>query len=162
MRELQWFPNGLYLFYGLSRLDDLVITEAWKVRVSYPDRQRIPLAGPALQVRLAPTGEALAYVTGDAINDGKGRVVIAGIEGGGRFTLTDAPGRYSGLAWSPQGDKLSYAEVTDEAHAEIWIADGDDSGRLAAHSYALEFSDPSIVLSGAFRGPVWMATFERR
>ena len=178
MRELQWFPNGLYLFYGLSRLDDDVVTEAWKVRVTYPDRQRLPLAGPALQVRLAPTGRAIAYVTGDAIEDGKGRVVVSKVDGKGRFTVTERPGRYSGLAWSPQGDKLAFAEVTDQAHAEIWIADGDASGRLSVHSYALEFSDPSISLSmawspdgrrllfgtnsGTFQGPIWMAVFERQ
>ena len=76
------------------------------------------------------------------------------------------------------GDKLAFAEVTDEAHAEIWIADGDASGRLNVHSYALEFSDPSISLSmawspdgrrllfgtnsGTFQGPIWMAVFERQ
>lgn len=178
MRDLQWFPNSLYLFYGLSRLDDLVVTEAWQVRVAYPDRRRIPLIGPALQVRLAPTGEAVAYVTGEEIDDGKGRVVVSRIDGGGRFTVTPSEGRYTGLAWSPQGDKLGYAEVTDEAHAQIWIADGDDTGRLAVHSYALEFSDPGIALSiswaprgrrllfgtnsGTFQGPIWMASFERR
>lgn len=178
IRELQWFPDSLYLFYGLSRLDDQVVTEAWRVRVAYPDRRPIPLAGPALQLRLAPTGEAVAYVTGEAIGDGVGRIVASRIDGGGRFTVTDAVGRYSGLSWSPQGDKLAYAMVTDEAHAEIWIADRDASGRLEAHGYALEFSDPSIELttawapggrallfgtnSGAFRGPIWLATFDRR
>lgn len=178
MRELQWFPDSLYLFYGLSRRNDHVVTEAWRVRIAYPDRRPIPLAGPAMHLRLAPTGAAVAYVTGEGVGDGKGRIVASRIDGHGRFTVAGDVARYSGLSWSPQSDKLAYAMVTDEAHAEIVIADGDGSGRLQAHSYALEFSDPSIELvtawapdgrallfgtnAGTFRGPIWLATFDRR
>ena len=178
MHDLQWFPDSLYLLYGLSRAGDNVLTEAWRVRISYPDRRRIPLPGGALLLRLAPSGRAIAYVTGEAIEDGKGRVVVAQADGDRRVIVTPRSGRYSGLAWSPQGDKLAFAELTDEAHAEIWIADGEGPGRLMVHSYTLEFSDPSIALSmvwapdarrllfgtnsGTFQGPIWLATFERR
>lgn len=178
MRGLQWFPNSLYLFYGLARLDSDVVVEAWKVRIAYPDRRQVPLAGPARLPRLAPTGEAIAYVLGEPADDGTGRLVVSRLDGSGRFTATPAAGRYSGLAWSPQGDKLAYAEVTDEAHAAIWIADADASGRLAVVRYALEFTDPGITLSmawgpagrqllfgtnsGSFQGPIWIATLERR
>jgi len=178
MRDLQWFPDSLYLFYGLSRAGEDVIAEAWRVRVSYPDRQRIAIPGGALQVRLAPTGRAMAYLTGDALDDGRGQVVTSRLDGTARVTLTAHAGRYSGLAWSPQGDKLAFAELIDEAHAEVWIADGDGPGRLLVHDYALEFSDPSIALSaawapdgrrllfgtnsGTFQGPIWIATLERR
>jgi Tol biopolymer transport system component len=110
--------------------------------------------------------------------DGIGRVVISRLVGSGRFTLTQDEGRYTGLAWSPQGDKLAFATMDDEAHARVWIADGDGSGRLLVHDYALEFTDPSIALStawapdgrrllfgtntGTFSGPIWLAEFGRR
>ncbi|HXF82884.1 MAG TPA: hypothetical protein VNN19_09050, partial [bacterium] len=178
MRALQWFPNSLYLFYGLSGLEDDVITEAWRVRVAYPDHRRLPLPDALRHPRLAPGGEAVACVAGDAVRDGRGRIVVVPLDGRGRVTVTPEEGRYTALAWSPQGDKLAYALVTDEANAEIWIADADASGRLAAHTYALEFTDPSIELSaawspdghrllfgtdtGAFRGPIWLAVLERR
>lgn len=178
MRELQWFPNGLYLLYGLAAPSEQVVRAAWQVRVAYPDQRAVPLPGPALHLRLSPSGRAIAYVAGEEIEDGRGQVVASRLDGTGRFVVTPEPGRYSGLAWSPQGDKLAFADVTDEAHAEIWIADGDATGRLAVHSYTMEFSDPSIALSltwapegrrllfgtnsGTFQGPLWLATLVRR
>jgi len=178
MRDLQWFPDSLYLLYGLAPAGGEVLTEAWRVRVSYPDRRRLPVPGGAMQVRLAPTGRAIAYVTAPSVADGWGQVVVARPDGTGRVLLTPQSGRYSGLSWSPQGDKLAFARLTDEAHAEIWIADADGSGHLEVLSYALEFSDPSIALStswapdgrrllfgtnsGTFQGPIWIAILERR
>jgi len=178
MRDLQWLPNSLYLLYGLARPAQASVSEVWQVRISYPDRRRLAVAVPAAMVRLAPSGRALAYLTGDALEDGIGQVVVSRLDGSGRLTLTERPGRYTGLAWSPQGDKLAFAEVTDEAHAQIWIADGDGSGRLDVYAYPLEFSDPRIALSlawspdgrrllfgtnsGTFQGPIWMASLARR
>lgn len=178
IREPQWFPNALYLLYGLAAPSEHVVRALRQVRISYPDWREVPLPGPALFVRLAPSGRAIAYVSGEKIEDGRGQVVVSRLDGTGRFAVTPEVGNYSGLAWSPQGDKLAYAEVEDEAHAEIWIADVDGRNRLAVHRYAMEFSDPSIVLamswapdgrrlifgtnSGTFQGPIWQATFVRR
>jgi Tol biopolymer transport system component len=178
MRSPQWLANSLYLVYGLSVPSESVITEAWQVRIAYPDRRQLPLAGLADEFVLAPSGGQVAYVTGPKVTDGVGRVVTSRLDGSGRFTLTPEEGRYTGLAWSPQGDKLAFAIVDDEAHARVWIADGDGSGRLLVHDYALEFTDPSISLStawapdgrrllfgtntGTFSGPVWLAQFGRR
>jgi Tol biopolymer transport system component len=177
MRDLQWFPDGLYLFYGLSSFTDAVITEAWRVRFTYPDRHTIPLVGPARFLRLAPTGRSVAYLAGDDVRDDRGRLVVSRLDGSGLLSLAPVQ-QYGGLAWSPQGDKLSYAEMGEDARAQIWIADADGSGRLRVLDYALEFSDPSIALSmawtadgrrlafgtntGSFTGPIWVATLQRR
>lgn len=178
IRSPQWLPNSLYLIYGLSIPSESAITEAWQVRIAYPDRRPVPLDGPAVEWVLAPSGRQVAYVTGPDVADGVGRVVVSRLDGSGRFTLTPEEGRYAGLAWSPQGDKLAFALLGDEAHARLWIADADGSGRLLLHDYALEFSDPSISLStawapdgrrllfgtntGTFTGPIWMAALARR
>lgn len=178
MRDLQWFPDSLYLLYGLTGAAEPVITEAWRVRISYPDRRQIPLPAAAAVVRLSPSGRLLAVVAGDQMAAGTGQVVVSRIDGSGRFTVTPQPGRYTALAWSPQGDKLAFAEVTDGAHAELWVADADGSGRLRLFSYAMEYTDPGIGLvanwspdgrhlvfgtdTGNFMGPLWMATLERR
>ncbi|HEU4798314.1 MAG TPA: hypothetical protein VFT63_05260 [bacterium] len=177
MRDVQWFPNSLYLLYGLSRPAEQVVREVWKVRVANPDRHQIPIAGPAMMVRLAPSGRAIAYVTAGGPAAGAARVVVSRPDGSGRFAVTEEPGRYSGLAWSPQGDKLAFAEVRG-AQAEIWVADAEAGGRLLVHSYAMEFSNPRITLSlawspngrgllfgtnsGTSVGPIWMASFERQ
>lgn len=177
MRNLQWFPDGLYLFYGLSSLTDGVITEAWRVRVSYPDARVIPLTGPARFLRLAPSGRSVAYLAGTDVRDDRGRILVTRLDGTGMVTLAP-PDQYGGLAWSPQGDKLAFAQMGTEANARIWIADADGSGRLRVLDYPLEFSDPRIALSmawasdgrhlafgtntGSFTGPIWVATLERR
>jgi Tol biopolymer transport system component len=178
IRSPQWLANSLYIIYGLSSPSESVITEAWRVRIAYPDRHAVPLEGPALELRVAPSGQQVAYVTGPDVADDSGRIVLSRLDGSGRITLTPEEGRYAGLAWSPQGDKLAFAILDDEAHARLWIADGDASGRLLVHDYALEFSDPSISLStawapdgrrllfgtntGTFTGPIWLATLARR
>lgn len=178
IRDLQWFPDSLYLLYGLSAPADQVILEVWRVRVSYPDRRKLPLDDPATSLRLAPSGKRIAYLSGPEVEDGRGRVVVSWLDSTGRFDVTPDEGRYSGLTWSPQGDKLAFAALRDEANADIWIADADGSGRLHIFPYPLEFSDPSIVLSaswapdgrhivfgtnsGSFTGPIWLATLERR
>lgn len=177
IRDLQWFADSLYLLYGLSVSGNL-IDQAWRVRIAYPDRRQIPIASPALALRLAPSGERIAYVTGADLENGRGHIVIARLDGTGRFAVTPSDGQYTGLAWSPQGDKLAFAEIINAANAEIWIADADGSGRLHVFSYPLELPDPEIALSmvwspdgrslvfgtntGSFTGPIWLATFMRR
>ncbi len=177
MRSLQWFPDGLYLLYGLSSPLDAVITEAWRVRVAYPDVHLLPLIGPARFLRLSPSARSVAYLVGADARDERGRIVATRLDGTGRVDVAP-PDQYGGLAWSPQGDKLAYARLESEADAQIWIVDADGSGRLRVLDYPLEFSDPSIALSmawspdgrrlafgtntGSFTGPVWVATFARR
>ncbi len=178
IRDLQWFADSLYLLYGLSMSGGRLIDQAWRVRIAYPDRRQIPIASPALALRLAPSGERIAYVTGEGLPDGRGHIVIVRLDGTGRFAVTPSDGRYTGLAWSPQGDKLAFAEIINAANAEIWIADADGSGRLHVFSYPLELPDPEIALSmvwspdgrslvfgtntGTFTGPIWLLTLTRR
>lgn len=177
IRDLQWFADSLYLFYGVAAQDDAPVTQVWRVRISYPDRRQLPVAAPMAVLRLAPSGRELAYVIGPNVAAGRGQVMVVRLDGSRSRTLTDVA-RIAGLAWSPQSDKLAYAELGDEADAELWIADGDGSGRLHLHSYLLEFADPEIALSmswapdgrhlvfgtntGSFVGPIWLAMLQRR
>lgn len=176
--DLQWFADSLYLLYGLSASTDRLLTQVWRVRIAYPDRRQIPIDPPALSVRLASTGERIAYVTRSDLDKSRGRIIVARLDGTGRFAITPKDGRYTGLSWSPQGDKLAYAELIDEATVEIWLVDADGSGRLRVISYPLELPHPRIALSiawapdgrhlvfgtntGTFTGPIWLANLERR
>src|SRR3989449_9140170 len=178
LHDLQWFADSLYLLYGLSTATESAMTEVWRVRISYPDRQRILLPALATMLRLAPTGRYLATVSGDQVAVGVGQVVLSRLDGSARFAVTPAAGRYTGLAWSPQGDKVVFAQVSNEAHAELWMANADGSGHLHLYSYLMEYTDRGIGVamawspdgrhlafgtnSGGFRGPIWLATLERR
>lgn len=178
MRDVQWFADSLYLLYGLSDPAERVIREAHRVRISYPDQTEIPLAAHTVALRLAPTGRHVAVVTADRRVVGMGEVIVSRLDGSGRLVLAADPGRFTGLAWSPQGDKLVYARVTEESRAELWLADADRSDRLQLYSYAMEYTDPGIDLAvtwapdgrhlafgtntGTFVGPIWLATLQRR
>jgi Tol biopolymer transport system component len=179
MREVQWFPDSLYLLYGLSDLTERVSTEARRVRISYPDQTSIPLpARGVAMMRLAPSGRQLAVVAGERLAGGQGQVLVSRLDGSGQVTLAQGPGRYTGLVWSPQSDKLVFAEMTGEGRAELWLADADGSGRLSLYSYAMEYTDPDIPLAvnwapdgrhlvfgtntGSSVGPIWLATLKRR
>lgn len=178
MREVQWFADNLYLLYGLSDPAERVIREAHRVRISYPDQSEIPLPVRTVALRLAPTGRHVAVVTADRQAVGMGEVIVSRLDGSGRLVLAADPGRFTGLAWSPQGDKLVYARVTEESRAELWLADADRSDRLQLYSYAMEYTDPGIDLAmtwapdgrhvafgtntGMFVGPIWLATLQRR
>ena len=178
MRDVQWFSDNLYILYGLSDPTERVIREAHRVRISYPDQTEIPLPVRTVALRLAPTGRHVAFITADRMAVGMGEVIVSRLDGSGRMALAADPGRFTGLAWSPQGDKLIYAQVTEESRAELWLADADRSDRLLLYSYAMEYTDPGIDLAvtwapdgrhvafgtntGMFVGPIWLATLERR
>ncbi len=178
IRDLHWFPDNLYLLYGLGDAGAPEMTEVWRVRVSYPDRRTIPVPPGSIAVRLAPSGGSVAFVEGERARGRPGGVIVSRLDGSGSRSITQRGGRYRGLTWSPQSDKLAYAEVVDEGHAVLWIADADGSGTLRLYSYALEYPDPAIDLTtawapdgqalvfgthtGPFIGPVWLATLTRR
>jgi len=178
MRDLQWFPDSLYMLYGLSAGREQAMTELWRVRISYPDRQQILLPAPAAMVRLAPTGRYLATVGGDQGAEGGGQVVLSRVDGSGRFAVAPQAGRYTGLAWSPQGEKVVFAQLSGDARAELWMANADGSGHLHLYSYLMEYTDPGMGVAiawspdgrhlvfgtntGASRGPIWLVTLQRR
>ncbi len=169
--DVQWFSDSLYLLVSVSG-DEGAVTEAWRVRIAYPDRRRIPLEAPADALALAPSGRLMAAVVRDAA--GAARLVVSRLDGTGRVTL--ATGRVSGVGWSPQSDKVAFAR-TDDGRAEVYVADADGSGRLRVHAYRLEFpGSPGLSASwspsgrevtfgtntGDGVGPVWLARLARR
>lgn len=171
--DLAWYPDGLYAFVRVE--DEGGGLQLWRVRVAGPDRRRLETPFPsALQVQLAPTGRAVAYVVAE-----RDRVRLAVQQAGRPSSLTVAQGaRIWGASWSPQGDKLSYAEVEAGERAAVWVVDADGSTRMQLADYALEFPDPGAVVGTAWSptgravafgtgfahraGPVWVARLDRR
>lgn len=171
---LHWYPDALYVFAGLAADGDAAV-EWWRVRIAYPDFQRLPdPPAPALDAALSPTGEWIAYVASTA---GGQRAYAVRPDGSGRHPISADARRIVGLAWSPHGDKVAYGLLMDERVAEVFVsaaavaAASGSPGRPVA-TYRVEFPDPAVELSlawapdgahlafgtntGAFAGPVWL------
>ncbi len=172
--DLDWFPDGLYVF---ARAEDPVgrTVTLWRVRVAGPDRRPLRvLSATVLQAQLSPHGRTVAYLVAEE----EGVALAVQPVGSGRAVTVARGGRLWGLSWSPQGDKLSYAEVEGGERAAVWIVDADGSSRLQVADYALEFPDPDASVGTAWSpsgravafgtgfahraGPVWVARLERR
>lgn len=172
--DLGWYPNGLEVFVREEDASGKTVA-LWRVRVAGSDRRReVPSFPSVVQAQLSTTGRAVAYLVAE--EEGVA-VVLQEVGHRPRPPLAQA-GKVWGLSWSPQGDKLSYAEVEGGERASVWVVDADGSTRLLVADYALEFPDPnSLVGTGwspdgravAFgtgfshrAGPVWVARLYRR
>jgi len=178
IRNVQWFSESLYLFYGLSALADPTITEAWRIRIAYPDRQRIPLASPARFLRLAPSGRLIAYLSGPALSAGRGQIIVSRLDGSGRISLVSELRRHEEVAWAPQGDKVAIAGLETQTEGAVWVLDADGSGQARLFSFVADPSESVAILSlqwspdgrsvsvgtntGRLTGPIWLTTLMRR
>ncbi len=174
LTDLSWYPDGLYVFV---RVEDRAgrTRGQWRVRVAGADQRTVPVPfARILKANLAPHGRAVAYVL-----EGTEEAVVQVQELGHRPRPPVARAeRLSGLAWSPQGDKLSYAEIHAGERAVLWIVDADGGRRLRLADYTLEFPDPgagvgtgwapdgrALAFGASFlhhAGPVWVARLVRR
>ncbi len=178
IRDLQWFPDSLYLFYGLSAQTDQIITDAWRVRIAYPDRHQATIAGGARFLRLAPSGRLIAYLQGPDVGNGRGQVLVARPDGSGRVLLTSALERVDGLAWAPQGDKLAVAGLRTATDADLSMTNADGSDQTHLFSFTTEGPESTPLLSllwnpngrgiavgtntGGLTGPIWFIELTRR
>ena len=95
--------------------------------------RQIPAAGPAVDPRIDPTGERVAYVTGGALHvaelaGGADRVLAApeGPEvtyGLAEHVAAESMHRPRGYWWAPDGQRLLAARVDNSAVQRWWIAD---------------------------------------
>lgn len=172
--DLGWFPDGLYAFVRAEDASGKTLA-LWRVRVAGPDWRQTPAPFPSVvQAQLSPTGRAVAYLVAE--ESGVALVVhVTGHRPGKAVARGEA---LWGVSWSPQGDKLSYAEVEGGERATVWVLDADGSARLRIADYALEFPDPGALVGtqwswdgravafgtsfGLRAGPVWVARLERR
>ena len=93
----------------------------------------LPLPADALDPRLAPDGEHLAYASGGELHvlelaGGSSRAVTSGASahrthGLAEFVAQEEMGRREGYWWSPDSRLLAFAEVDDSAVEELAIGD---------------------------------------
>ncbi len=176
---LQWYPDGLFLFIGLSPEGAAGMTRLWRWRIRYPDRRVLPMPFSELLLpRLSPDGQWIAFAASPAVG-AEPLVWATRVDGrGSPRRLSPHSGRFTSLAWAPTSDKVAFARVLDESHGEIWLADVDGGGRVRAAEFTAEFPDPNLPLvvrwsgdgrhlafgsnSGSYTGPVWIIVLERK
>jgi Tol biopolymer transport system component len=174
MGDLAWYPDGAHAFVRVE--DAAGATRAqWRLRVSGVDRSTVTHPNGAVAVSaLSPDGRRIAYIRG---REGS-TSLWQGSADGGPLRRIDEAGRIIYAAWSPQSDKIAYAEVTDDDRATIWITDADGTGRLRVTDYRPELADHGIEVALVWSptgralafgtntvrsaGPLWVAHLSRR
>jgi Tol biopolymer transport system component len=171
--DLSWERDGIYAH---ARVQDAGgrTTAVVRIRFAGPDRTEFPPpATHVVQSTVDPAGRDVAYLRGAAAAS---QLVVARLRGTNARVL-DA-GRLGGVSWSPQSDKIAYAEMARDDHAIVWVADAGGGDRTRVSAYRPELPDPAAgVVTGwspsgralAFGtnterapGPIWIARFDRR
>jgi len=178
-QAIGWLPDGRALLVALAPGGGegglLVRVEAGPRLTVGPVARLEVMHDPVVD----PFGRWIAYVA--AAPGGSGgaqeQVVVARPDGSGRRVLTP-PGNYTGVSWAPAGTLIAYGTLLgpDEVAVEIVDVATDARLRIADYHPELAMYARSIVtrwspdgLRIAFgtdtdggRGPVWVATVERR
>lgn len=98
--------------------------------------RELPATGPVVDPRLAPDGNAIAYVAGRALRvidaDGNNDRVLAAPEGEqvtyglAEYVAGEELGRYHGTWWSPDADRLLVERFDDTALQTWYVSDPGD------------------------------------
>ncbi|HLJ62319.1 MAG TPA: hypothetical protein VKZ50_21570 [bacterium] len=181
VQTVAWSPDGRDLVLALARQGGAASTRLLRIAVSALHPVAIPfgwrdtMAGPAFD----PLGRFVAYVGGspDAAREVRGQIVAVRLDGTGRRTLTPA-GAYTGLSWAPSGTAVAFGEVIAPNETSVEVVDVTTGARLRIADYRPEIVEYARALVTRWapdglglafgtdtadgRGPVWVATLERR
>jgi hypothetical protein len=176
-----WSPDGRDLVLALAPQGDASSTRLLRLAasglrpVAIPFEWRDTMAGPAFD----PLGRFVAYVGGspDAAVGARGQIVAVRLDGTGRRALTPG-GVYTGLSWAPTGTVVAFGEVIAPNETSVEIVDVTTGARLRIADYHPEIVEYARALVTRWapdglhlafgtdttdgRGPVWVATLERR
>ena len=98
--------------------------------------REIPVAGPCIDPQLSPAGNAIAWLAGRAlrVTDLDGRVLLELSDpdpevsfGAAEFGAAEEMGRHHGCWWSPDGQRLLVARVSEHDVATWWLSDPSDA-----------------------------------
>jgi len=122
-----------------------------------PTPTELPVAGPVLDPRPAPSGERVAYVTGGALHvleqvDGAwtDRTLVAeeGVTWGvAEFAAAEEMNRFRGYWWSPDSERVLAARVDESPVGTWYIADPAQPGRAPATIRYPQAGSPNALVS---------------
>lgn len=124
-READWMPDG----------ENLLVTDVTQGildRLEFPMGKEIPSDGePLFNPRLSPKGDALAIARTN-------RVLL--VDKAGKWTPLAETRGFGGLAWSPDGDEVWYADVDSAAgQTTLWAVDRSGKKRMVYRTEGLAF-----------------------
>lgn len=94
-------------------------------------------APPVEEVPVAPVLR-LAFLSGQF---GKYDVFMWKTDGSAPTNLTQNPGQYSGLAWSPDGHKLAFSQGSGVSDGSIYVLDIEENGRVKLTSQQGDYGE---------------------
>ncbi|HYM69170.1 MAG TPA: hypothetical protein VEZ44_06205 [bacterium] len=181
VQTVGWSPDGRDLVLALAPQGEASSTRLLRIAaralhpVAIPLGWRDTMAGPAFD----PLGRFVAYVGGspDAATGARGQIVVVRLDGTGRRTLTPG-GVYTGLSWAPSGTVVAFGAAIAPNETSVEVVDVTTGARLRIADYHPEIVEYARALVTRWapdglhlafgtdtsdgRGPVWVATLERR
>ena len=96
------------------------------------------------QPRFSPSGDRLAFVSTRGADDDRPQLWVMPTDGGEATQVTNVAGGVSGIAWSPDGTRIAFAQQVSETERE-------DEYDLDAEGYEPDEPDPRVVDRTVFR-----------
>jgi len=153
VEALMWQPGSQSLVIA-RRTEDAVLTSAYKIEAKL---SRNIAAAPSLRdaahLTLSPGADKLAYIVPlpeedwDSLND---PLYVANLDG----TEAIQVGNLSidgSIVWSPDGDRIAYVALNDEAYSSLYLVNADGTGHREL--MVLDTGDESGEILPA--APVW-------
>lgn len=102
-------PDGSFVVFATSRPDlaaDRAVGQIWRLDTASGAHRRLTRGVSDAVPRIAPDGEAIAFLRGDA--HGRSQIFVMATSGGEPIQVTDAPLGVSGFAWAPDARSLAF------------------------------------------------------
>jgi dipeptidyl-peptidase-4 len=129
---------------------------AWACELATGRISQLPAAGPAIDPRIDPTGQRIAYAAAGSLRvtelDGSGDRALAEPDGDqivwgqAEFVAAEEMDRYRGFWWAPDGESL-LAERYDNSPVRVWyVADpANPAAEPVAHRYPAAGTADAVV-----------------
>lgn len=102
-------PDGSFVVFATSRPDlaaNRAVGQIWRLDTASGAHRRLTRGVSDAAPRIAPDGEAIAFLRADA--DGRTQIFVMATSGGEPIQVTDAPLGVSGFAWAPDARSLAF------------------------------------------------------
>jgi len=181
VQTMSWTQDGRELLVALAPRGETSSIRVLRIQMALLHPLVVPIGWHDTMVEAAfdPFARLVAYIGGspEGTIATHSRVMAARLDGTGRRFLT-LSGAYVGLSWAPSGTLVAFGTVLGPDEISIDVVDVATGARLRVADYRPELAEYARSLvtrwapdglhlafgtdTGGGRGPIWMATLERR